>query len=923
MTIAQSRMTYRLRDMGRSVIGRASVVALTLAWACASYVPPRFAITHYEQRGKLDANGLRFVVMPDPGALQLEVAVRYDVGASDDPDGKAGLAHLVEHLMFDVHPQGDSHSVQYYLQRVATGWNAYTNLDETHYYTITRPSQLEPVLQLEAIRLHDGCKSISEDQFEREREVVRNEIRQRTGTPEGQIERILASTLYPAGHPYARTTGGDDAQIAALTLADACAFMEHYYVPSRATLIVAGRVELQSSMAAIGKWFGGLAGRPSAARRPVAPVTVARARQTVDLDIDRPMVAVSWALPPIKTVADMRARREYIGRLGGVAWAGSIWELSTRQYPMLLGGRDAPILTFLVELEDLSDVDHALDFMWKSVRERSSVADHPAAEASRIQSQLVVGLEPLESRVNHIADLAQLSPDELTTHDPLLFRELETVKTQNLRAVDDDVRRVLDPDRAHITIFRPNHSGIRGDKRASFVFQPPEQLSEADDTDADEAASALDVTKEHDALAGAIRYQLDNGLRVVLLPIVSTLPVVTVKLVFDSGTAAEPDDPLLAGETARLATPAPRYRHNMAVAGIELGCSSTYDNTTCTARTVGVYTRDAIQGLERKFKDPEFNQRAIERWQRAAADRGERRHRAADDEVDRQLATALFGADHPYTRARPEAIGAERGISRDAMFAFRDAHFRASNATLIVVGTFDADDTKRVIRDSFGGWPRGTPSGAVPPAAPRSQPVYVGVIRDAGPQMDVAIAYPSPGGIADDQPARLVIEQMIGAAEKRIREQLGATYGTQVFRDARRGPARYEVRAAVDAARGGEALKAMRDAIDEVRHGTDFNVEFARARRGVAHHLLDESSMSNALASQLALIEEFGQPPTYFAHLLQQIGVLAPDDVSKLIASELAPEREVVVAAADRKTLTAAFEAAGIHDYRLVEPSAH
>ncbi|HEY3802968.1 MAG TPA: insulinase family protein [Kofleriaceae bacterium] len=913
--------------MACSVIGklrRASAVGLlALVWACASYQPPRFAITHYEQRGSLDANGLRFVVMPDPGALQLEVAVRYDVGASDDPDGKAGLAHLVEHLRFQIHPHGDPHTVQYYLERVATGWNAYTNLDETHYYAITSPGQLEPVLQLEAIRLHDGCASISEEEFEREREVVRNEIRQRTGTPEGQVERILAQSLYPAGHPYARTTGGDDAQIAALTRDDACAFMEHYYVPSRATLIVAGRVELAPAMAAIQKWFGGLAARQSAPRRPVAPITVAHGTQTVDLDIERPMVAVSWTIPPIKTIADMHALDEYFDRLALVARAGAIHEFSTRISPLLIGGRGAPVLTFLIELEDLDKVDQALDFTWKSVRERSSVVDHPADEARRSQSELVVGLEPLENRVNHIADLVQLSADQFTARGPLLFHELDTVKTQNLQAVDDNVRRVLDPDRAHVTIFRPNRSGIHGDARASFVFQPPEQLSGSDDTDPDDANSALDVTKDHDSLAGATRYQLDNGLRVVLLPVVSTLPVVTVELVFDSGHAAAPDNPLLASTTARFATPAPSYQYNMMVAGMQVGCAATLDNTTCTARTIGIYTREAIQGLERKFKDPIFDQRSIEHWQRTAANRGERRHRAAEDEVERQLATALYGPDHPYTKARPGALGAEAGISRDAMFAFRDAHFRASNATLIVVGTFDAEATKRIISDSFGGWPRGTPSGAVPPAAPRSQPAYVGVVRDAGPQIDVAIAYPSPGGIGDDQAARLVLERMIANAETRVRERLGATYGTQVFRDSRRGPSRYEVRAALDAARAGEALEAMRDAIDELRRGTNFDLEFVRARRGVAHHLLDESSMSNALASQLALIEEFGQPPGYFEHLLQQVGVLTPGDVSKLLAAELAPAREVVVAAGDRKTLIEAFEGAGIHDYKLVEPGAH
>jgi len=875
---------------------------------------------HIEQRGSLNSNGLRFVVMPDPGAMQLEVAMRYDVGSSDDPDGKAGLAHLVEHLMFDIKPQGDTHSVQHYLSRIATLWNAYTAYEKTHYYAIVQPRDLEAMLQLEAIRLHDGCHSIEEGDFEREREVVRNEIRQRSGTPEGQIDRILTSTLYPAGHPYARTVGGDDAQIAGLTLADACAFMDRYYVPERATVVVAGRVEPGIAQAAIEKWFGGLARRTPGARRPIPPITLAHGRETVDLDIDRPIVTVSWAIPPLKSSADLYALREYYDRLGGIGGQGALHEFSTRASTMLVGGRDAPVLTTVIELEDMSKVDQALDFVWKEVGVGESVGAHAKEEPIRLQSTLVVELESLEARVDHVADLVQIDPGEFTAHGALLFHELDTIKKQDLHTFDAKVRQELDPSLARITVFRPSRVGIKGDSRAQFAFHPPEQLSQPADDTSEDATGALDVSTEHDELAGATRFQLDNGMHVVMLPVRSTLPVVTVKLIFDAGDAAMPENPLAAEATAEFTRPPMEAAYRLYRAGIGIRCGTTVDNTVCTARTIGLYLHEAIQGLERKFKAAEIEQRSIEMWQHAIASSGEVRHRAADDEVGRQLLGALFGADHPYTRARAGAIGAERGVARDTLFAFRDTHFRASNATLVVTGTFDPADAKAAIEDAFGGWARGTPTGAVPPAAPRSAPAYVGVIRDAGPQMNVAIAYSAPPGIGGDQAARLVLQTMIGDAETGIRERLGATYGTQAFRDQRRGPTRYEVHAAVDAARAGEALAAMRTAIDELRQGKDFDVRFSKARRTVAHRLLDRSSMSNDLANELATIAEFDQPADYFQHLLQQVAVTTPADVQKLLASELPPEHEVIVLAADRDTLVKAFEGAGIKDYKLVEP---
>ena len=466
--------------------------------------------------------------------------------------------------MFQIHPHGDPHSIQHYIDRLASLWNAFTNTDETEYWTITRPSQLESLLQLEAFQLHDGCTSISEAQFEREREVVRNENRQRYGTPEGQVWRILASHLFPAGHPYARTVAGDDAQISALTLADACDFMQRYYAPERATLIVAGGVELAPAVASIEKWFGGLAAKHAAPRRSIPPIALTHERQTIDLDIERPMVAVSWALPPVETVADDHARREYFRRLDGVSRDGSVWEFSTRVGTMVVGGRAAPVLTVLIELDDLSKVDQALDFVWKEASSGTSVTAHPADEARRIQTELVLGLESLQSRVDHIADLVQLTRgNDFIAHGPLLFRELDTVKAQDLRAIDAVVHQELDPDRAHITVFRPNRNGIKGDSRATFEFQPPEELAEPDDADATDATSALDIATDRGSLDGATRYQLDNGMHVVLLPNRSTLPVVTAKLMFDSGDASTPDNPLLAEAMTRFATPAPGYANRL------------------------------------------------------------------------------------------------------------------------------------------------------------------------------------------------------------------------------------------------------------------------------------------------------------------------------------------------------------------------
>src|SRR5262249_59981726 len=191
-----------------------------------------------EQHAKL-SNGMTVIVLPDPTTQLVEVDVRYQVGSREDPPGKAGLAHLVEHLMFQQRQAGpDKPPIGALLRQLALYYNAFTNWDSTHYQTLASAGRAEDLVALEVARLETGCQTIDADTFAREREVVRNEIRTRYGTAEAQVEYVLLDALYPARHPYRQAVGGADEQVAGITLDDVCRFVREYYVPPRATFLI-------------------------------------------------------------------------------------------------------------------------------------------------------------------------------------------------------------------------------------------------------------------------------------------------------------------------------------------------------------------------------------------------------------------------------------------------------------------------------------------------------------------------------------------------------------------------------------------------------------------------------------------------------------------------------------------------------------
>src|ERR1043165_73693 len=134
---------------------RVAMVAVAAALASCSPTPPKIVFKHGEIRGRLEKNGLRFVVMPDPSTPLAEVDVRYEVGSREDPPGKAGLAHLVEHLTFQQRPDGpDAKPLMHGLQQAALNMNAYTNWDSTHYMSNARAELLDALVKVEAMRMY-------------------------------------------------------------------------------------------------------------------------------------------------------------------------------------------------------------------------------------------------------------------------------------------------------------------------------------------------------------------------------------------------------------------------------------------------------------------------------------------------------------------------------------------------------------------------------------------------------------------------------------------------------------------------------------------------------------------------------------------------------------------------------------------------
>lgn len=193
-------------------------------------------------------NGLQLVVIENKRVPVITHMAWYRVGAADEPRGKSGIAHFLEHLMFKGH---ESEALGHYaageFSKVIRGLggrdNAFTSQDYTAYFQSIASEHLEKVMRMEAGRMRGMNPPI--DDVVSENKVIQEERRQRTdNNPRAKMAEQLREALFP-NHPYAIPVIGWVHEIEALQWDEIKAFYDIYYAPNNAIVVVSGDVDAE------------------------------------------------------------------------------------------------------------------------------------------------------------------------------------------------------------------------------------------------------------------------------------------------------------------------------------------------------------------------------------------------------------------------------------------------------------------------------------------------------------------------------------------------------------------------------------------------------------------------------------------------------------------------------------------------------
>ncbi|MCI2430903.1 insulinase family protein [Candidatus Acetothermia bacterium] len=385
-------------------------------------------------------NGLTLLIYQDNTAPVVSVNLLYRVGSRDEPTGKRGMAHLMEHMMFKGSKNIKPEEHAKLIDQAGGRSNAFTSDDVTGYWAMLPQEKLELALRLEAERMENLI--ITQENLDAEREVVKEEWRVRLENQPVSKAFDKFRDIAFAGTPYAKGPEGYMEDLDSITVEDLQNFYKMYYAPNNGVLVVAGDVEANSVLALVQKYFGAI---PKGATLPVVTITQPSQNEMreefLQLAVQLPVIIGGYAVPG--TGHPDQPALEVAGLILSGGQSARLYKSLVRDSQISVGAGGFPLVfkdlgtmliyAFFTPDKDPAQVKEAL------LKEIERLANEPIDEKelqkakNQLTARYIFGLDAISGVANKLAEAEVIQGD---------YREFERAKTRYDNITLADVQRV-------------------------------------------------------------------------------------------------------------------------------------------------------------------------------------------------------------------------------------------------------------------------------------------------------------------------------------------------------------------------------------------------------------------------------------------------------------------------------------------------
>ena len=262
-----------------------------LTWAAG----PDSGDTHEYQL----SNGLKLIVREDHRAPTVAHMAWYRAGSMDEVNGKTGVAHVLEHMMFKGTDKVKAGEFSRLVAAVGGRENAFTSRDYTAYFQQVEKSKLEDVIKLESDRMSN--LNFDDAEFLKEIQVIMEERRLRTeDNPSSLLNESLMATAYMSS-PYRHPVIGWMNDLQNMKASDARDWYRSWYTPNNVTVVISGDVDAKKVLNMAEKYYGAAAAHELPVRKPqIEPPQKGIKQVQVKALADSAQLAMAWKVPRLE-----------------------------------------------------------------------------------------------------------------------------------------------------------------------------------------------------------------------------------------------------------------------------------------------------------------------------------------------------------------------------------------------------------------------------------------------------------------------------------------------------------------------------------------------------------------------------------------------------------------------------------------------
>jgi zinc protease len=878
-------------------------------------------------------NGLKVITLEDFSCPIVTVQVWYHVGSRDEQPNRQGFAHMFEHMMFRGTDRLGPTDHFGFIRRVGGSCNGYTSFDKTVYLETLPADQLDLALWLEAERM--TFLNINQKSFETERKVVEEERRLGMSKPYGTLYDDLFAAIFKVS-PYRWTPIGKIRDLEASSVQELRAFWRKYYVPSNATLIIAGAVTHKEAEAAAKKYFGWIPRYKRPERVNIKEPEQKQFREVVlkENNAPAPGVGVVYRTVPLRDANSVafdvigqilgggnssRLYRELVAekRLAVMAEAQS-WGLDEDG----LFGAGAGLSPFGADPNAVLEI-----IMGQIERLRNEpVTDKELTKAkNQLMRDLVTRNLKVESKANLLGTAAVDMGDVSRVNSYL--DEIRSVSADDVLRV---AKRYLARKRALVVKVERNLAGAlssEGKEEESPVpvkpelnAPPPGRGDAVRPADYPKTAPFAPIEAE-DIMAKYSEATLDNGMKVLVVSN-HEVPFVSVNLGLTSGAWTE-DKPGTCSMAMQMLTKGTanytegQLADELETYAISLAGSGSMDTSMVKMSSLSANLERGMRLLGEVVLRPSFPEDEFEKLRKQVLTGLEVSSAAPEYLADREFRRRLYGG-HPYSRTATGEIEDVNVLTVGDVKDWWSRYARPDTSVLIFAGDIDKARALLLAEKTFGGWRAGGAAAErkLPELTnPKETQIYL-VDQPGSIQSQIRIGELGITRHDKRYPVSRVVSNYFGwAFNSRLNESIrvakGLTYGVWGGYSADRFAGTFNVETFSKTESTAEAVKAVIEQIGQLKSEPPSDKELSDSKSFLLGTFVKDRETPQQVADDLWLMESQQLGMDYLSKLLDGIAHTGRDDCVELTRDTVRNDDLVVVVVGQAGALKKQLEQIG------------